>query len=88
MLPRADYVALGVVLSLPAVIGWRHRWLVLYEFEAGLASVGRYRRRVTVLRWADLAAVREDTGQDQEILRLTAATWPARPWSPPMIIAA
>jgi len=27
-------------------------------------------------------------GQDQEILRLAVATWPARPWSPPMIIAA
>ncbi len=65
-LPVLDYVALGMVLSLPTVIGWRHRWLVLYEFEAGLASVSRYRRRVTVLRWADLAAVREDTGQDQD----------------------
>jgi hypothetical protein len=64
--PLPYFVALGVVLALPAVIGWRGQWPVLYEFEAGLANVTRYRRRVTVMRWADLAAVTEDIGQDQD----------------------
>ena len=63
--PVPDLVALGTVMALPAVLGLRLR-PTLHEFEAGLASVSVYRRRVTVVRWADLAAVSEDTGQDQD----------------------
>jgi hypothetical protein len=47
------------------VIGLRS-WPLLHEFEAGLATVSRYRRRVTVLRWADLASVDEDHATDQD----------------------
>lgn len=64
--PVPYFAALGVIMALPAVIGWRCQWPPLYEFEAGLANVTRYRRRVTVLRWADLAAVTEDIGQDHD----------------------
>jgi len=60
------WVVFGVVVWLPVVIALRSRRTVLYEFEAGLANVSRYRRRVTVLRWADLASVSEDSTQDQE----------------------
>jgi hypothetical protein len=45
-------VAMGVVISLPVVIGWRSQWPVLHEFEDGLANVSRHRRRVSVVRWA------------------------------------
>jgi hypothetical protein len=38
---------------------------VLHEFEAGVANVSRHRRRVSVVRWADLAAVTEDMFQDE-----------------------
>lgn len=60
------WVFFGVVVWLPVVIALRSRRPVLYEFEAGLANVSRYRRRVTVVRWADLASVSEDTHQDQD----------------------
>jgi hypothetical protein len=59
-------VALAVVMSLPAVIGWRAQWPVLHEFEGGLANVSRHRRRVSVVRWADLAAVSEDFFADED----------------------
>lgn len=59
-------VALGVVMSLPAVIGWRSQWPVLHEFEGGMANVSRHRRRVSVVRWADLAAVSEDFVEDED----------------------
>jgi hypothetical protein len=64
-LPVPDLAALGVVLSLPLFIALGSRE-ALHEFEAGLASVSPYRRRVTVVRWADLSAVKEDIGQDQD----------------------
>lgn len=64
-LPVPGLVALGVVMSLPAVMASRPR-PTLHEFEAGLATVSFYRRHVTVVRWADLAAVNEDIGQDQD----------------------
>lgn len=44
----------------------RGRRPVLYEFEAGVANVSSYRRRVTLVRWSDLAEVGEDIGTDQE----------------------
>jgi hypothetical protein len=59
-------VALGVVMSLPAVIGWRSQWPVLHEFEGGLANVSRHRRQVSVVRWSDLAAVAEDWFEDED----------------------
>jgi hypothetical protein len=52
-------------MALPAVMALRLR-PALHEFEAGLARVSFYRRRVTVVRWADLAAVSEDIGTDQD----------------------
>jgi hypothetical protein len=58
-------VALGTVMALPVVLVLRLR-PTLHEFEAGVASVSVYRRQVTVVRWADLAAVSEDKGQDQD----------------------
>jgi len=64
-LPVPDLVALGTVMALPVVLALRLR-PTLHEFEAGLASVSVYRRQVTVVRWADLAAVGEDIGQDQD----------------------
>lgn len=64
-LPVPDLAALGVVMLLPAVMALRLR-PTLHEFEAGLASVSFYRRRVTVVRWADLASVSEDIGEDQD----------------------
>ena len=64
-LPVPELVALGTVMALPAVMALRLR-PTLHEFEAGLASVSFHRRRVTVVRWADLAAVSEDTGKDQD----------------------
>jgi hypothetical protein len=59
------FTAFGVVMSLPVVIGLRS-WPVLHEFEAGVANVSRYRRRVSVVRWADLSSVREDLWQDED----------------------
>jgi hypothetical protein len=64
-LPVPDLVALGTIMALPAVLVLRMR-PTLHEFKAGVASVSVYRRRVTVVRWADLAAVSKDTGQDQD----------------------
>jgi hypothetical protein len=61
-----EFVALGTVLALPAVIAFRGHWPVLYEFEAGVANVSSYRRVVTVVRWADLASVSEDTFLDED----------------------
>lgn len=62
-LPVAGLVALGTVLVLPVVLMSRLQ-PTLHEFDAGLASVSVYRRRVTVVRWADLAAVSRDIGED------------------------
>jgi hypothetical protein len=63
--PVPDLVALGTVMALPVVLVLRLR-PTLHEFEAGLASVSVYRRQVSVVRWADLAAVTKDIGQDQD----------------------
>jgi hypothetical protein len=60
-----DDIALAVILSLPLLIALGSR-TALHEFEAGLADVSPYRRRVTVVRWADLSAVTKDIGQDQD----------------------
>ena len=64
-LPMPDIVALGVVMSLPALFVLRSR-PTLHEFEGGLASVTTHKRRVTVVRWADLAALSEHRGRDQD----------------------
>jgi hypothetical protein len=49
------------------VVAWRTRYPVLYEFEAGLANVTRYRRRVkSVLRWADLASVHQNSHETED----------------------
>ena len=64
-LPMPDIVALGAVLLLPVVFALRSR-PTLHEFEGGLASVSTHKRRVTVVRWADLAALSEHRGRDQD----------------------
>ena len=57
--------AFAVAMALPVVIGLR-TWPVVHEYEAGIATVTRYRRRVSVLRWDDLAAVEQPVSTDED----------------------
>jgi hypothetical protein len=68
-LPVWYAVALGTVVALPMVIAVRSGPPVLYEFEGGVANVSTYRRRVTVVRWAELSSVSEDTYWDEGVQR-------------------
>jgi hypothetical protein len=65
---RLSVPAIGmllVVIALPVVIASR-TWPVVHEFEAGVATVTRYRRRVSVLRWADLVSVDQPVSIDED----------------------